>query len=429
MWRLFCFLLFFGAVPFCLGQTPPASSNKVLEESDVISLRDGKFYLDGKPFAEISFNKFDLFWALYNELLKHRELNEQNAIVKAQENALLNLHKMGFRSVRIFAFPWGDNAAEKFQDPDSHRIIFEALDKTIELCERYHIGIIWSLGCNQFTDDKEHLKELCANPSAVNREVLRSYLFQVIDRYKNSPAVLMWEIGNELTLSADVGDENGVFNGKRMPTLHDVASFYNDVAKIIKSIDPLRLVNNGGANPREYQWNLYLKNGWKKDTYDQQSRCFDLLFRHSAVDVVDIHYYATNKGGPKIAGDDGSDTELSMTDYMGFAAQEEKPLMVGELGCTLYAKTNQEVWAETPNYMTTISDANSALPWVNKVLNNVVNAGVPLSYWWAYQSDRDMDQNDPMRLDVSFERNPEIINAIIDANKRLKQKLGIKSAG
>jgi hypothetical protein len=33
-----------------------------------------------------------------------------------------------------------------------------------------------------------------------------------------------------------------------------------------------------------------------------------------------------------------------------------------------------------------------------------------------------------LRGDLSVERNPELIKAIVDANQRLRQKLGIKAA-
>ena len=37
-----------------------------LTPNDLLSVRAGRFYLDGRPFAEISFNKFDLLWQLYD---------------------------------------------------------------------------------------------------------------------------------------------------------------------------------------------------------------------------------------------------------------------------------------------------------------------------------------------------------------------------
>ena len=78
-----------------------------LTRKDVLSLKNGRFYLDGNSFAEISFNKFDLFWELYDQLAKGEALNATNPMVKAQDRALRNLHELGFKSIRIFALPWG----------------------------------------------------------------------------------------------------------------------------------------------------------------------------------------------------------------------------------------------------------------------------------------------------------------------------------
>ena len=58
------------------GGVPPAPT-------DVLSLSGGRLQLDGAPFAEISFNKFDLFWALHDELRADRALTPDNPVVKS----------------------------------------------------------------------------------------------------------------------------------------------------------------------------------------------------------------------------------------------------------------------------------------------------------------------------------------------------------
>ncbi|MBT7298682.1 MAG: hypothetical protein HN849_04180, partial [Victivallales bacterium] len=56
--------------PSCghLGITERGVQAMSLTKDDVLSVRDGRFYLEGRPFAEISFNKFDLLWQLYDQL-------------------------------------------------------------------------------------------------------------------------------------------------------------------------------------------------------------------------------------------------------------------------------------------------------------------------------------------------------------------------
>src|SRR5262245_9270620 len=52
-----------------------ASLTASLTKKDVLSIKNGRFFLDGGPFAEISFNKYDLFWQLYDQLTEGKQLN------------------------------------------------------------------------------------------------------------------------------------------------------------------------------------------------------------------------------------------------------------------------------------------------------------------------------------------------------------------
>ncbi len=410
-----------------------AHAARPLSKDDVLSIRNGRFYLDGQPFCEISFNKFDLFWQLYDSLAKGHPLDASNPMVRAQDRALANLHRLGFRTLRFFALPWGPRGPESYADPQKRKWLYQALDKTCELCDRHDIRLVWSLGAGEFTDrrlvpgkgwvyGKEQLRELVADPASRNRKLLYRYLDETVRRYKSRRTVLMWEITNELNLSADIG-RNRVYHGRRMPTLEQVAQFYDDVARRIKAADPLRLVNNGGSRMRPFQWHLYLGQGWIRDRFEEQFRCFKMLFADSAVDVIDIHYYPNNHGGTMIAGAGGGQERLTPEGYLRIAGRLGKPLMIGELGLQPAARSEKTVWAETPDYFESYADTRAARPWIEKTLNSVVEAGVPLSYWWCYQSDRPMDQNNPQRFDLSLERNPELLACFTEANKRLKARL------
>ena len=408
----------------------------ILTKDDVLSLRDGRFHLEGKPFAEISFNKFDLFWQLYDQLTADKSLTDDNPMVQAQAQALRNLHEMGFQSIRIFAAPWGPEGHEAYSDQKKRVKFYAALDKVLELCDQHHIRLVWSLGAGDFTDTrevpgkglvlgKEQIRELVANRNACGRQLLYRYLDETISRYKNRRTIILWEITNELTLMADIGDENRVYEGERMPTLKEVALFYDDVAKRIKATDPLRLVSNGGSNMREEQWHLYQRKGWVLDTFAEQFKCFEMLFAKSAVDVIDIHSYPNNRRGYVIIGEHGKEMLLNDKGYMAMARRLGKPLMIGELGLKPAAKTDLQTWKATPGYFKSYADAAVAKPWVEQTLNSVIEAGVQLTYWWCYQSDRHEDQIDPQRYDIDLEHNPELLKSFIEANKRLKNRLGI----
>jgi sialate O-acetylesterase len=404
-----------------------------LTQNDVLSIRDGQFHLDGKPFTEISFNKFDLLWQLYDQLDAGHALTARNPMVKAQDKALCELNELGFRTIRIFALPWRDRGNAAYADPGKRKRLYEALDKTVALCDRHGMRVVWSLGCGDFTDVKrdaagkwqyegDHYRELISDPESKGRQRLYRYIDETVNRYKGDKTVLMWEIGNEITLHADIGKDH-VYNNQRMPTLKDVAGFYDDVARRIKAADPLRLVNNGGSHMRECQWNIYTGNGWKKDTLEEQRKCFELLFADTAVDVIDLHSYPNNKPAYEISDGAGGKAWIGPPQWMAIAKGIDKPLMIGEFGALPFAKSKEKIWKETPDYFESYADLAAAKPWVEKTLNDVIDAGVQLSYWWCYQSDRPVEQNNPQRFDLTIGRNPELVALIADANKRLQAKL------
>lgn len=410
-----------------------------LEMRDVLSIREGRFYLDGRPFAEISFNKFDLFWQIYDQLAAGNPLDETNPMVRAQDRALRELHEMGFRTIRFFALPWGPRGPETYADPEKRKHLYAALDKVLELCDRHSIRVVWSLAAGSFTDTRlapgkgwvhgeEHLRELVANPESRGRKLLYRYIDETVARYQHRKAVLMWEISNELTLTADIGDRNGVRDGQRMPTLRQLAGFFDDVARRIKAADPLRLVNSGGSHMRESQWHLYQRQGWTKDTFEEQFQCFELLYAKTAVDVIDVHSYPNHQGGHIISDGAGGETILDNRAWMKIAGLIGKPLIIGELGLQPAAGSEKIIWQETPDYFESYADAAAAKPWVEKTLNDVIDAGVQISYWWCYQSDRPAEQNHPQRFDITRERNPELVARIVEANRRLREKLAEDAA-
>ena len=408
-----------------------------LTRNDVLSIKDGGFFLEGEPFAEISFNKFDLVWQFYDQVAAGKPLNAANPLVQAQDKALRNLHELGFKTVRIFALPWGPAGPASYADPQKRKNLYAALDKALDLCDAHDMRVVWSLSASSFTDTKlenakgwvfgeEQERELISNSESRGRRLLYHYIDETVARYRQRKAVLMWEISNEVTLLADIGDANRIFNGERMPALKDVAGFFDDVARRIKSADPLRLVNSGGSNMRESQWHLYQRQGWKTDAFEEQFQCFELLYANSAVDVIDIHSYPDNQPGYAIIGEDGKKMWLDDKGYIAIARRLGKPLMIGELGLLAIPRTEKKTWDQTPDYFESYDDTKAAKAWVVKTLNDVIEAGVPLSYWWCYQSDIPNDRSNPEHFDIDRERNPELVACIVAANKRLKAKLHIK---
>jgi len=419
------------------GQCQAAAS--AVTKNDVLSIRNGKFYLHGKRFAEFSFDKFDLSYQLYALLRDGKgDTHEYRDMVASQDQALRELHEMGFHTVRFFGAPFAWESREFYNDPAKRSSVFyKALDTALDLCDKNHIQVVFDLGAGDFTDKKyeggkwvygeEQLRDLVANPNSRSRQEMYRYVDDIVNRYKNRKTVLMWEISNEVTLAADISPENNIFEGQRMPSLLEVAHYYDDVAKRIKSNDRLRLVNNGGATLRTCQWNQYTKHNWNRDTIEEQDKALTLLYAHSAIDVIDIHYGNNNKGCQYVVKDaSGKDAPMNVQRYMEAAAQIGKPLMLGEAALDEIARDNtprsKKVYEENPDYIDSLWDPNAA-KWVKILCDEIVDAGPQLVLWWDYSSDRPQELKAPS-WDVKKGKTDAVLAVIMDANKRLKAKLG-----
>lgn len=397
-----------------------------ITKNDVLSIQNGQFYFEGKPYAEISFNKFDLFWGLWGEAKAGRAIDSTNSQYIAQDKALKELHDLGFRTIRIFGAPWENiGFRECFDDPTIRNTKYwEPLDKALELCDKYDIRVVFSLGAGTFRDvsynngfvfGAEHQRELIGDPNSNSRKRLNEYLDLVINRYKDRKTIFMWEISNELVLSADIGIPERVYNGERMPTMSQIVTFYKDVATRIKLNDSLRIINSGSSTLRTCNWNLMNKTTWDTDTLAQQKEIYKLLFDNSNVDVFDMHYYVVREGGFSILDNSRNPMLLNIQGLNDIATNDVNiHMMLGEIG-VLPDATNPT------GYFSSYTDTVNAKIWVQKTVDEILNANVPLTYWWAYQDDRPFTKGSD-RQDINIERDPELIQIIVNANKALKQR-------
>jgi hypothetical protein len=412
--------------------TPLAAQNPgaALRPDDVFTLRGTQFYLDGKPYAEMSFNKFDLMRAIWAGIEKRNQTHDSSELdtaVARQDLALRSLHEAGFRTIRIFGAPFVHNASDLARATDRPPL-FEAIDRTLALCEKNGIQVVFSLGLGNFSlegppaasaGQPPSLIPLYADPQSQARKDCYAYLDEIVGRYRNRKSIAMWEVSNELTNLADIG----VRHGKVSPTLPQIAEFFNSTAARIKRDDPLRLVSTGGSVLRESAWHLWHEHNFHPDSRAQLEEAYAGYFGHSAIDVVDTHYYELRKGGLHLADSpDGKPVWMSPGDYVEIVHSLGKGAILGEYGTLPSGWTPSEKNPADPTWFTGYHDPNAAV-WVQKGVDQLVAARASLAYWWAYQSDRPVDAHDNP-VTFSLQTTPDLIKIIADGNRRLKAALG-----
>ena len=117
--------------------------------------------------------------------------SRQSRWSRRKTGRLRNLHELGFRTIRIFALPWGPEGPASYADPEKRQRLYAALDKMLDLCDAHDIRVVWSLGAGSFTDTKldpakgwvygeEQERELVADPESRSRKLLYRYIDETV---------------------------------------------------------------------------------------------------------------------------------------------------------------------------------------------------------------------------------------------------------
>lgn len=152
--------------------------------------------------------------------------------------------------------------------------------------------------------------------TAANK-LMVTFIQQYVSRYRKSPAVLMWELGNEWNLATG----RGPVDKRDFANTEQLAQAFADLVDVIRAVDPEHLVTSGSAAPP------YGTGPGEGRTLAEVAKAFVAVNRH--VDVACLHVYPTAEFLARAG--------ISVSVYlqtMAKAAQDDlgKPLMVGEFG-------------------------------------------------------------------------------------------------
>lgn len=292
-------------------------------------VRNGTLMHDGKPYRGMGIN----YYACFNTLLSHpgnRNFVEGFRILREDYNIPF---------IRFAACPYSAQNWKLYaENPDEY---FRRMDLVVHEAEKENLGLIpslfWELGmvsdwCN------EPLGAL-GNPDSKTRAFYRKYAADMASRYRDSPAIWGWEIGNEYMLGADLPKLNHLpppKAGSNKPrTAADkifrsmVLGVYKDVYNTIRSIDPSRIIVSGDSLPRNAAWHNHYQDAWGMDTRDQW---LDMLAADTpdCFSVVSMHLYPEHEKN-YFAGE-----KVPIEDLVAAAVQRarqlNKPIWCGEFG-------------------------------------------------------------------------------------------------
>ena len=161
---------------------------------------------------------------------------------------------------------------------------FRRLDGVVDSAERHGVGLIPSLFWFHAT-----VPDLVGEPvgswgdrASRTHAFMRSYVSNVVTRYRGSSAIWAWELGNEFNLPADLPNaaehRPPVVPSLGTPATRSHADEITHAAlrtalvefgREVRRHDPGRLILSGNAFPRLSAWHQMTEKSWGKDSPEQ----------------------------------------------------------------------------------------------------------------------------------------------------------------
>lgn len=188
---------------------------------------------------------------------------------------------------------------------------------------------------------RETVRDLVTNPESRSYRMLDEYVGEFVTRYRAHPALLFYEIGNELNLSADLDLVRRCVASYGLPaceaygnfTTDDMIAFTRRIAQRIRALDPSRPISSGHSFPRSSAQHLrrspeFSPTGpdWTKDSLEDLIAYLDAT--HAGLEVMSVHIYE----GEPLPGFLGSDALELIALSVRLARQLGKTLFIGEIG-------------------------------------------------------------------------------------------------
>ena len=296
---------------------------------------NGILYLDGTKFYGMGLNFFDG----YSRTSCPNIEGYEDSLKKISENNIPFIRLM-------FGEYYAINIRKYLDDPKDY---FKRMDDFVQAAEKYKIGIIASLfwWLPGVPDLMGESVSSIGNPNSKTVSFAKKYTHDIVTRYKDSPALWGWEIGNEYNLDADIFKmlegithlpTGAQFGSPEKRTLEDwvttenIKSFYTEISTEIRKHDPNRIIINGDADYRNFQFNIYKNDTMAQDTQDELKAAIK-IFSPAEINVLSIHIYELEQ---ERFGKKATFEEL-LEIYKNYSTDMKKVLYLGEFG----AKTEE----------------------------------------------------------------------------------------
>lgn len=286
-----------------------------------LSVRDGVFVKNGRPWRGVGANYFDVFLRIIRDPADASSLE-----------GLARLAKAGIPFIR-FGGPYSARDWRLYTEQKDE--YFRRMDLVFRAAEKEGIGLIpslfWSLNIPEVVGEP---RDQWGNPESRTHAFMRQYVADFAGRYRNSPALWAWEFGNEPNLRVDLPNARslrppGGTERDDIKSAH-LVTMLTAFAKAVRGHDPHRAIISGNSHPRPCAWHNTNGGSWRSDS-QEQTREVLLRDNPAPLDTIGIHFYGDHPVAKEVAAWAKDDL-----DYLrwarGIAREAGRPLFVGEFG-------------------------------------------------------------------------------------------------
>lgn len=289
----------------------------------------GKLMRNGAQFRAMGIN-YNTCWVNFIKNKENPEFEEGFRILK-EDYSIPFIRFMGGSFSHADWALYTDNPAEYFR----------RFDRLVEAAEKEGLGLIPSFFWYVVTmpDLAGEPVSALGDPDSQCRVFMRKYIRDVVGRYKDSPAIWGWEVGNEWMLAADLPQLNHLpqrkIGSKQERAAADklfrpmILDVYKDFYKTVRELDPDRIIVTGDSIARGQAWHNRAEDSWGQDTQEQWAE----RFRADTPDcyqIASFHLYAEAHNGYFKKKD--LPIEAFVETVVGICREDKKIIWCGELG-------------------------------------------------------------------------------------------------
>lgn len=286
----------------------------------------------------IGVNKVNLlnqYYGISSGLSSNPSDESLDVVKRLAEKSIKDASDLGFGFMRVYVSFFSGNQVTYWKDNKTK--YFAAVDEMLAALQENDMKIVPVLNFNiaQFPENSnESIYEMFINPNSESKILLAEFISDFVNRYKTHPAILFWELSNEVNLKLDM--PHIYVSGGDDKTMSHLST---DVWKIhmkwmcdeIRKHDLTHMISSGNTVPRPYAYNMMQNGEWsvlddysefKKILYEQNKEC----------DIVSIHAYKYPDNLNYQFGFQGDNYFEYITEAYAAVNEMNKLLYIGEYG-------------------------------------------------------------------------------------------------